>query len=567
MSNNSDLRFLSFNKYVRQPIREYTSKGWVLNGVNNSFYDYIIARYYGSVTISSVIDSYINLIYGKGLTEKGGDIESQEWKDFLKVFSKKDQKKVISDYEIFGEFSVQIIRQKGNRSQLAQIIHLDKSKVVPSIEDELGNINSYWYSRDWSKQWQEGYIPDEFPALGKGTGKDIEIYVGSPYKVGKDYFKDPDYLSALPYAEFEEEVANYYLKYIKNGLSLGNIINVPNSYNWSDAIKDKYERNIKDRLTGSENANTHIISFNGGEENTTIESIKNEYAHKQWDFLTVEARQQIMTSHKVTNTGLVGVSTSSGFSSTADELDEAEHQLMKRVISPKQNFITESIREILDFFGQDRELEFIPLTDKAKVLEDAVEIKTGVELSSECDCVKKKVDFEQYALDPPTGYELFQTDFNLEETEIEFASTANSEQDTKKWKIRYAYNIGTSKTPIGASRDFCNRMMKLSDSGKVFRKEDIDIMSSNGVNGQFAHEGGKYNIFLYGGGVNCYHRWERRIFKKKTQEDGSLYGGNATQNTTKVNVNEARRQGAKLPKNDKDVAIAEIDKPNKGSLK
>ena len=37
------------------------------------------------------------------------------------------------------------------------------------------------------------------------------------------------------------------------------------------------------------------------------------------------------------------------------------------------------------------------------------------------------------------------------------------------------------------------------------------------------------------------------------------------QNVNPVNVNEAVRQGLKLPKNPKDVAIAEIDKPNKGA--
>ena len=40
-----------------------------------------------------------------------------------------------------------------------------------------------------------------------------------------------------------------------------------------------------------------------------------------------------------------------------------------------------------------------------------------------------------------------------------------------------------------------------------------------------------------------------------------------TSNVNEVNVNEARRQGAKIPKNNPDVAIAEITKPNKGSLR
>jgi len=107
-------------------------------------------------------------------------------------------------------------------------------------------------------------------------------------------------------------------------------------------------------------------------------------------------------------------------------------------------------------------------------------------------------------------------------------------------------------------------MVSLSDSGKVFRKEDIEKMSADGVNGQFAHSGGKYDIFLYGGGVNCYHRWESRIFKKKLNADGTPKKGGALASTTEVNVNEARRQGATIPKNNPDVAKAEIDKPNNG---
>ena len=110
-------------------------------------------------------------------------------------------------------------------------------------------------------------------------------------------------------------------------------------------------------------------------------------------------------------------------------------------------------------------------------------------------------------------------------------------------------------------------MFALSQNGKVFRKEDIDKMSADGVNGEFAHEGGKYNIFLYAGGVNCHHRWERRVYKKMKDSDGNILGGNALQNTKPFSVSEAKRQGAKFPVNPKDVAIAEIDKPNKGSLK
>jgi hypothetical protein len=251
-------------------------------------------------------------------------------------------------------------------------------------------------------------------------------------------------------------------------------------------------------------------------------------------------------------------------------MDMMEQQLMKRVISPKQDFVLGSISEVLEFFKIVLDIYLRPLTEIEGEQEEEAKVNDedkNLALASECDCQKKNFDFvEQYAENEPEGYELDAIDYDLDK-EIKLASTAKSDQDTEFWKVRYAYNIGTSKTPKGKGRAFCDKMMKLSKAGKVFRKEDIDKMSAEGVNGQFAHEGGKYNIFFYGGGVNCHHRWERRIYKKKRREDGKALGGNAMQNVSPVNVGQAKRQGFTPQKNDKDVAIAEIDKPNKGSLK
>ena len=250
-------------------------------------------------------------------------------------------------------------------------------------------------------------------------------------------------------------------------------------------------------------------------------------------------------------------------------MDTAEAQLMKRVIKPKQEFILNALEEIMLFYGIEIDLTFIPLSENADVT-NANEIKDTSSIITRTGLSEKKntIDtiLEKYAQDAPEDYELHSVEYDIHEEDIvNLSAIQKSEQDTDLWKIRYAYNVGTSKTAKGESRSFCNKMMSLSDGGKVFRVEDIKQMSADGVNGEFAHSGGKYDIFLYAGGVNCYHRWERRIYKKKRQADGKPYIGNALQNTFPVNVNEARRQGAKIPTNPKDVAVAEIDKPNKGA--
>ncbi len=55
--------------------------------------------------------------------------------------------------------------------------------------------------------------------------------------------------------------------------------------------------------------------------------------------------------------------------------------------------------------------------------------------------------------------------------------SAFSQLDSKNglYKIRYKYARGMKKT--GESREFCSEMMRLSDSGLVWRIEDIDNAS------------------------------------------------------------------------------------------
>ena len=551
----SNLKLIQLNNYVKPIIRENKSKGYVTNGVHNSYFKYVNDRYIGSPTNSAIINGYISWIYGKGLACRDQAQKTNQYARLYSILKKKDVKRVVSDYETQGMAYVQIIRNRDNT--ISSIEHIAVDKIAPEKANEDNIIQAYYYSHDFKDNKIE---PTRIKAFGVGNSYDaIEIYCIRPYQLGMDYFALPSYQSCLQYADLEEQISNYSINHMRNGLSTGYIINIPDSYNLDDEAKSEIEKKIKRKLTGSSRAGTFMINFANGENSEiSVTNLEVNDAHKQWESLNEISQSKILTAHEVVSPMLFGVKDASGFSSNADELAESERQTIERVVQPKQDSITDAFEEILQTDDITLDLYFKPLSERAEVVE-----KT--ELSSHVCCSKKKSDLdivlESYALDPPKGYDLF----NGDEAEVNLSAIQNSEQDTDVWKIRYTYTIGTSKTPKGQSRSFCNKMVALSDSGKVFRKEDIEKMSADGVNGEFAHSGGKYDIFLYGGGVNCYHRWERRIFKKKRQEDGELYGGNAMQNTKEVNVNEARRQGAKIPKNNKDVAKAEITKPNRGA--
>lgn len=553
---SKEIQVITLSKYIRPTLTENKGKNWVMNGRNNEFYTYIIDRYNGSPTNAAIINSYVDLIYGRGLHAKNAVRNVSDWVKLKTVLKPKELRKIISDFELFGEFSFQVIEKNGG--DLASITHLPKERVIPSIENEDEEIETYWYSKDFTKTYKAENKPEEFPAFNGKKQKDC-IYVGKPYKAGKNYFGEPDYLAGMPYAEMEEEIANLYVNSIKNGLSAGYIINVPDGINWTPEEKEDFKRDIHSKLTGSPNASKFVISFNGEEKDITVQPIPiNENVHKQWQYLTEEARQQLLTAHRVTSPMLFGIKDNTGLGNNADELDTAEAQLMKRVIAPKQNFIINALDEVLALYDINLDLEFLPLTE---VQEQP--IAEGVELK------KKNTDLEDFInlgedFDTNENYMLVnESEVDYEEEEkisLKLASTgtarpnSNSEQDNDDIIVRYRY-VG-NKSP---ERAFCRAMM---NANKVYRKEDIIQMGGNVVNAGWGPNGANtYSIWLYKGGGNCKHKWNRVIYLKK----GTSVDVNSPLAEI-ISTSEARRRGFTVVTNENLVSIAPSNMPNNGFL-
>ena len=142
----------------------------------------------------------------------------------------------------------------------------------------------------------------------------------------------------------------------------------------------------------------------------------------------------------------------------------------------------------------------------------------------------------------------------------------DSVQDTDFIKVRYKYVQGSRK--YGKSkggRAFCRAM---EGADRLYRKEDILKMKQDGINSRQGHNGQPYSLWLHKGGVNCYHKFERRIYVKKSKLNGEAWGGNAMNGVVSKSQAEAKKDGfnkdKKKFKNDKRVAEAQIDRSDKG---
>ena len=581
----SNIRIVNLASHTTPAVIEDNRKEWVAFGEDNNYYQYLIDRYNGSATNNAIINGMTELIYGKGLHATDAARKPDEYAMMKSLFSRQCMRKLTFDLKAMGQAAMQVIYNK-DKTKIVQVEHFPIETLRMEKMNEDGEIEGYYYSKDWTKIRKKGYEPVRIPAFGYGSkGEGLEIYCIKPYRAGFYYYSPVDYQGGIPYAELEEEVANYHINNIKNGLAPSMLINFNNGVP-TEEERELIERRIIQKFSGSSNSGKFILAFNDNKEMAaSIEPVQLSDASEQYQFLADESMRKLMVAHRVTSPMLMGIKDNTGLGNNADELKTASLLFHNTVVRPFQELILDAIDDILAVNGASLNVYFKtlqPLELQADIPEEEKEELSKVELSEDSrpflddelahelldaladlgeeeplDDEWELVDAEEVGDDEPEDFDVEGYLNGL----VSLSATQDSNQDTKLYKVRYKYAKGTSKTPIGQSREFCKTMMTKK---MLYRKEDIGMMSARGVNKKFGHKGKNYSLFKYKGGVNCYHRWERRIYKKRLKKDGTEWGGNALQGTKFVNVNQAVRAGFKLPKNPKEVAIAPIERPRQG---
>lgn len=574
----SNIKVLQLSNYVKPEIKEKMGHDWVLNGKNNAYFKYVIDRYNGSATNSAIINSFVERIFGRGLTAFDGSEEDMTYLDSL--ISKKELKKIVYDYRLQGNAAIQVIRGKGS-NEVVKLYHMPVETLAPRKVNDEGEIDTYFYCQDWKNP--HNHTPEPIPAFKAGARDKKSILYIKKYRAGQYYFATPEYQAALQYAELEEEIANFSINHIKNGLSLGQIINFNNGVP-DEEVQDKIESQINSKLKGSGGAR-FLVSFNDNKENATeIQNITKDDASAEWHFWVNEARQQIITGHRVVSPMLFGIKDATGLGNNANEMEVANELMEETVIRPDQEVILDALDEILTENGKQYDLGFLPLRTMEE--EETVETETEadkVEVEEKEDeevaLAQKKKELPQEVatglIDLGEDIDLSEWDL-IDEQEVNYEEeeklslrtspksagvktgtarpNAKSAQDGEDYIVRYKY-VG-NPTP---QREFCKKMMQ---ANKVYRKEDIIQMGNKVVNkGWGAYGADKYSIWLYKGGGNCHHKWNRVIYLKK----GASVDPNSPLAET-ISTTKARSKGYRIPTNENEVSIAPKNLPNNGFI-
>ena len=551
----NSVKVVNLSGYQSPEVIEDDRKDWVLYLAGDDGQDYfesLIEKYLGSPTNACCINGITEMIYGRGLDALDSKEKPEMYAKMKLLLKPSCMRKLVNDYKLLGQGAVQVVYNKA-KTKIVQVRHFPM-ETLRAEKAKAGKCEAYYYHPKWS-ELKPSDKPKRIPTFGNGSKSEaVELYIFKPYKSGFYYYAPVDYNGCLQYAELEEEVANYHINNIQNGLQPSLLVNFNNGIP-NEETQELIERKIYDKFSGSSNAGKFILTFNeSSEEQATIDPIHLPDAHAQYQFLADESREKIMLGHRIVSPILLGIKDNTGFGNNAEELRTASIIMDNMVIRPFQQQITEGLEEILAFNDIYLNLYFITLQPIEFTELDNISTKvkreeeTGEKLSSQVpeevqDLSDEELSdlFEQLE---DLG-EVISDDWELVSTErVDLADA--SKQDNKGYKVRYAY-MPMRKSPD--SRQFCQQMEALTEKDIVYRLEDINQMSFRGVNKELGHQGRNYSLFKFKGGKNCHHYWEKRVYKKKTQ----------------VSEDEALADGYTAPNNPSEVPVAPKDMPNKGA--
>jgi hypothetical protein len=603
-------------------VTETRGKDWIDYGTEewaNLYPQFLIDLYYNSSTQAAIINATAELIAGEDLViEDEEDRELEAVVKLKKFFNSANSnetlneviKKIAFDFKLQGAFALNIVWSQ-DRTQIAEIYHIGVDKIRAEKPNELGKVEAYYVSTDWSNTRQNK--PYRVPAFNTNdrTSPNQILYTGI-YSPNMNAYYTPDYVAGNNWALVDQRVAEFHLNNISNGFSGSFMISFANGVPTLEE-RQQIENSLAAKFTGADNAGKFVLTFSDDKTRTPeITAITPSDLDKQYVALQELLVQNILTAHRVTSPILMGIKSDTGLGNNADELNSAANFYLNTVVMPFQSHIIKTLRKIFTVNGMDMPVRFEqlkPITTRftnqdlaavmtqdeireelglAPLTNEEVVVDAGLTKMSEFTALESFLDTLE---DIPEDWELIKeevvdgehVDFDYEaelnkiaNEKIELANTgranpnARSSQDglnrsgTAFYKVRYVYrNDNFLANKSGTIRDFC-RIMESAD--KIYRKEDI--MKMGGSNPGFGIDGSNYyDKFLYKGGPNCHHFWLRQIYRAPAIDDDYVYYPDNVQDEKNIGYTEARREGFTAERNDGLVAIPPKRMANNGYYK
>lgn len=328
-----DLKRINFDRATVPVFSEVLQRyPWVYYGENNLLPQYFIELYDNCAIHKAVITSKVNQIMGDGIVSLNNPMAavnlinpSENVADVMR--------KCALDFMMFGGFSLQIVKTKDGKG-IAEIYHLDFSRVRSGKLNDEDKIESYYYSAHWKDTRK--YPPEEYPAFNMDEKSPNQIYYYKTYVPSMSYYPVPDWSAGQRAIEIDIETKNFHMNNLRSGM-------VPSLFiNMNGGIPGEEEQRIltralEEQYAGTDNAGQAIISFNESKDTAPeIVQIPRNDNDSYYQTMNDDITRSILSAHRVSSAELFGIATA-GKLGGSNEITEHSEYFRKMVIQPFQN--------------------------------------------------------------------------------------------------------------------------------------------------------------------------------------------------------------------------------------
>ena len=362
------LKVLNFEAHKVPTFKEARGKDWILFGdegeYKNRYPEYLLNLYRRSAKNHAIINSKKDYVVGQGWAVNAEGLDTMGLARLQQFIQEPNQyeslndilEKVALDYELYNGFALEIVYNQLN-DKIAAIYHADFAR-YRSNEDGT----KYYYSEDWKKH---NPVVEEIDAFNwkEPSGKQL-LYVKG-YSPDCKYYPLPTYLGSTGYIELDVEIANFHLNAVKNNFVGGTIVSF---YNGEPTLEEQeeIERQIKDKFTGTDNANSIVLNFaDSRDRGVEIQQLNGNDFDKRFDILNKTVQREIYAGHSVTDPALFGIKEDGIFTSRNQLVDSFE-LFQNTYVNGRQQFIERVFNDLAAIQGLSNRL-FIQDTEPISI--------------------------------------------------------------------------------------------------------------------------------------------------------------------------------------------------------
>lgn len=365
-NKGDNLRVLNFEKQIEgAAITKDSQMGWVKFGQKNNYPNLLLDLYQNSPTHHACINFAVQCIVGEGIDYETMQIDGTQtfpnyqygWDTLIRYIS--------LDYMLYGSFSVEIIKNKDNKT--FSFYHIPYEKVRCAPYDDDGVITRYYISNDWTQPTTNP--PTEIEAIDMRDGSKIErgkpyLYVYKNYDPTMSYYQSPSYAAGIKAIQSEVEIINYDMKSTVNGFVPAGMLRLNDVA--TDEERQAIIANITRLFTGSDNANSLMISFRNNPEEpdpSFTPFATNTGNVNLYEATNTRTINRILAAHQIPSASLVGLPDvgNSGFASDSQKLETAYQLYQKLTGNYNRQNVVKTLNEMFLLNGIEAKIILKPL--------------------------------------------------------------------------------------------------------------------------------------------------------------------------------------------------------------